>query len=79
MRNKTIETYLDTYLANFHPYKDGRWCYEDGILMKAVYDMYKVTGNKSYYDFVFNYYDSMINEDGSIVNYSVTEYNIDNI
>ena len=47
MTNQAIETYLDHYLENFHPYKDGRWCYEDGILMKAVYDMYKVTGNKS--------------------------------
>ncbi len=79
MKNTAIDNYIDQYMANFHPYKDGRWCYEDGILMTALYDMYKATGEQKYFDFVDNYYDSMINEDGTIVKYSVNEYNIDNL
>jgi len=79
MRNTQIEKYIDHYMESFHPYKDGRWCYEDGILMTAIYDMYKATKEQKYYDFVFKYYDSMVNSDGTIVNYRVDEYNIDNI
>ena len=77
--NKQIENYIDKYMANFHPYKDGVWCYEDGILMTAIYDMYKVTGDKKYYDFVFKFYDSMIGEDGVIKNYDPTKYSIDDV
>ena len=39
-----IDQYIDKYLGYFQPYKKGVWCYEDGILMTAIYDMYKVTG-----------------------------------
>ena len=77
--NKDIASYINNYIDNFKPYKNGRWCYEDGILMTAIYDLYKVTNDKKYYDFVYNFYDNHIEDDGTIKNYKVDEYNIDNI
>lgn len=71
--------YIKRYMEEFKPYKNGRWCYEDGILMKAIWDMYCVTNDLDYKNFVIKYYDSMINEDGSIKNYNLEEFNIDNI
>ncbi|MBQ5444791.1 MAG: glycoside hydrolase family 88 protein, partial [Erysipelotrichaceae bacterium] len=71
-----IDQYIDKYLGYFQPYKKGVWCYEDGILMTAIFDMYKVTGDKKYFDFVYNFYDSMIEEDGVIKNYEPTKYSI---
>lgn len=38
--NNVINKYIDKYMEYFNPYKNGVWCYEDGILMTAIYDMY---------------------------------------
>ena len=77
--NSTIDKYIDRYMELFTPYKAGRWCYEDGILMTAIYDMYKVTGNKKYYDFVYNFYDNAILPDGYIKEYNPLDYSIDDV
>ena len=77
--NNAINKYIERYLYWFQPYKGGRWCYEDGILMTAIYDMYKVSGDKKYFDFVYNFYDSMISADGVISDYDPEEYSIDDV
>ena len=64
--NEVINKYIDKYMEYFTPYKKGVWCYEDGILMTAIYDMYKATGEKKYYDFVYKFYNGMIGEDGQV-------------
>ncbi|HEY8395740.1 MAG TPA: glycoside hydrolase family 88 protein [Bacilli bacterium] len=74
-----IDQYIEQYMNRFVPYKGGVWCYEDGILMHALYALYKKTAKREYFDFVKNYYNNMILEDGKIKNYSPEEYNIDNI
>lgn len=30
--NNVINKYIDKYMEYFKPYKNGVWCYEDGIL-----------------------------------------------
>ncbi|MBQ1757832.1 MAG: glycoside hydrolase family 88 protein, partial [Erysipelotrichaceae bacterium] len=77
--NEVINKYIDKYMEYFTPYKKGAWCYEDGILMTAIYDMYKATGEQKYYDFVYKFYDGMISEDGVIKNYEPTKYSIDDV
>lgn len=77
--NEKINKYIDKYMELFTPYKKGRWCYEDGILMTAIYDMYKASGEQKYYDFVYNFYDSRIEEDGTIKEYEPTDYSIDDV
>ncbi len=77
--NQTVERYIDKYMKDFTPYKKGAWCYEDGILMTAIYDMYQATGEQKYYDFVYRFYDSMIQEDGVIRNYEPEKYSIDDV
>ncbi|MBQ3384344.1 MAG: glycoside hydrolase family 88 protein [Erysipelotrichaceae bacterium] len=77
--NEIINKYIDKYMDYFTPYKKGVWCYEDGILMTAIYDMYKATGDRKYYDFVYKFYDGMISEDGVIKNYEPTKYSIDDV
>ena len=79
MDNNMINKYIDKYMDDFVPYKKGIWCYEDGILMTAIYDMYKATGDKKYYDFVYRFYDSMISMDGVISKYDPEDYSIDDV
>mgnify|MGYP000994310481 CR=1 FL=1 len=74
-----VKEYIKQYMNKFRPYKEGTWCYEDGILMNALYTLYQKTNNQEYLDFVIRYYDEMISENGIIKNYSLEEYNIDNI
>jgi unsaturated rhamnogalacturonyl hydrolase len=74
-----LENYFQQITSRFQPYKGGVWCYEDGILMNACYQYYQTTKKQAYLDFVINYYDAMIDEEGNIKNYQPEEYNIDNI
>ena len=77
--NSLIDKYIDKYMELFVPYKGGTWCYEDGILMTAIYDMYLVTKDRKYRDFVYRFYDSMISADGVISNYDPEDYSIDDV
>lgn len=74
-----IEEYIKQYMERFRPYKGGVWCYEDGILMNALFTLFKKTGRKKYWEFVKRYYEEMISAEGVIKNYSPEEYNIDHI
>ncbi len=71
--------YINNYIKNFLPYKSERWCYEDGILMNAVLELYLNTKEARYLDFVKSYFDLMIESNGNIKNYELEEFNIDNI
>lgn len=77
--NCLVDKYIDKYMELFTPYKAGTWCYEDGILMTAIYDMYKATGDKKYFDFVYNFYDKAILPDGYIKEYNPLDYSIDDV
>jgi len=56
-----------------------RWAYESGCVLKSVMDMHYATGDKKYFDFVKKIMDCFVNEDGSVSDYDVEEYNIDHI
>lgn len=77
--HKEINAYIDSYMNDYRPYHDGRWCYEDGVLMTAIFDLYQVTKDSKYYDFVYKYYDSMIDKDGNISTYDLDYYSLDDI
>ncbi|MGL5174815.1 MAG: glycoside hydrolase family 88/105 protein [Cetobacterium sp.] len=72
------EKYIADYLESYEPYK-GKWCYEDGCLLQGAMLLYKATENKKYLDFIYNYLNVFIGENGVIKGYEKTEFNIDNI
>lgn len=55
------------------------WGYTHGIIAKAMLDMYAHTGDKKYFDYVMDYADTLIQEDGFIVTYDSSKHNIDMI
>ncbi len=44
----------------------GSWNYIDGCMMTALLNLYEITGERKYFDFVESFIDAFIGEDGSI-------------
>ena len=57
----------------------SKWNYIDGCMIKAVLEMYAITGVEKYLKFADDFIDYRVQEDGSIDGYDVNELNIDNI
>jgi unsaturated rhamnogalacturonyl hydrolase len=73
-----LESFVKQIMKDFKFYKES-WNYEDGCIYKGIMDMYYATGDKDYYDFVFENIEKWIDKDGKIKNYEISEYNIDNL
>jgi len=54
-----------------------RWGYHQGLMGKAMLDMWKYTGNEDYFRYVESYGDTIITDGGDIKTYEVEKYNID--
>lgn len=57
----------------------SKWNYIDGVMIKAILQMYEVTKSEKYLKFADDFIDYRILEDGTIKGYNVGEKNIDNI
>ena len=66
------------YLNRYTPYKKY-WNYEDGCVLKGCADLYTVTGNSFYRDYVISYLENVVSADGQITNYPSDKHNIDSI
>lgn len=73
-----VLSFIDVYLKNYKRYKE-KWNYEDGCVLEGALDLFEVTKDEKYKNFVLDYLDSSISSDGKIMNYEESEYNIDNI
>lgn len=76
------DTTPDKPIWNIENIKNGKapgWNYIDGCMMTSLYTIYKQTGNKKYLDFIDNFVDFYVFEDGSIRGYELDTYNVDNI
>ena len=86
-----IESYIDLLISkstpdypawNIEKLRQGKkstWNYIDGCMIKAIMEMYNITGEKKYLDFALYFVDAKVSEDGSIVGYRPEELNIDNV
>lgn len=86
-----IEKYIDELMAKSTPDrpiwniekilagKKSTWNYIDGCMIKAILEMYTITGDKKYFEFADAFIDAKVFEDGTIDGYDVNEKNIDNV
>ena len=56
-----------------------KWDYSAGVGLKSLLDLYELTGEKKYNDYVLSFADKVVAEDGTIKSYNVEEYNIDRV
>ncbi|MCM1262891.1 MAG: glycoside hydrolase family 88 protein [Butyrivibrio sp.] len=59
--------------------KKSTWNYIDGCMIKAILEMYAITGDEKYFKFADDFIDHKVYEDGTIEGYDVSELNIDNV
>jgi unsaturated rhamnogalacturonyl hydrolase len=59
--------------------KSPRWNYTNGLVCLAVQEVWKETRDTTYFNYGKKYADEMIDEDGSIKTYKVSDYNIDKV
>jgi unsaturated rhamnogalacturonyl hydrolase len=56
-----------------------KWGYHIGVLTKAMIDLWKHTGEQAYFDYAYQYADTMITTSGTIRLYPYYAFNIDHI
>ena len=56
-----------------------KWEYTHGLIMTAMEKVYEATGEEKYLDYIENFADFMINEEGDIKTYKKSDYNIDRV
>lgn len=71
-------SYIDSYLSGYKPYKTY-WNYEDGCVLTGCRQLYQATGEQKYLAFILDYLEPLIAENGEILNYELSQYNIDSI
>lgn len=72
-----IHRFPDPTLLDFQ--KKSRWSYTNGLVLQAMSRIYEQTLNQELYDYIYDYANRMINEDGSINTYKISNYNLDMI
>lgn len=66
-------------IENIRHGKRPDWNYIDGCMMTSLYTIYKQSGDKKYLNFIDNFVDYYVFEDGSIRGYDLETYNLDNL
>ncbi len=58
---------------------DQKWNYEQGLMLVALYKAWKHTGDQTYFNFVKENLDHYVQQNGTIISYKRSDYNLDNI
>ncbi|WP_026754672.1 glycoside hydrolase family 105 protein [Sediminibacter sp. Hel_I_10] len=72
-----IKRFPDPTLLDFRD--KPRWSYTNGLVLQAMSKVYEQTKNDTLFDYIYDYANRMINEDGSIETYKFSNYNLDMI
>lgn len=59
--------------------KPTSWNYIDGCMMSSILELYKITKEKKYLDFIENYLNFFIEENGNIKTYDINKFTLDDI
>jgi unsaturated rhamnogalacturonyl hydrolase len=76
------ESTPDKPLWNIESIRLGKlphWNYIDGCMMTSLLELYHETNDNKYLDFVINFIDYYIDQDGNILGYDINKLNVDDI
>ncbi len=66
-------------IENIRQGKPAHWNYIDGCMITALLCAAEITGEKKYSDFAEKFIDHYVDDDGSILGYSMDKFNLDDI
>lgn len=90
MFEEAINKYIDKLMQskpgeplwNIEAIRQGKpavWNYIDGCMMSSLIEMYKTTKDKKYIDFVIDFVDYYVKDDGTIIGYNPDKHSTDDI
>jgi len=77
MADSQIKRYPELWMTENA--KTPRWGYTFGLIGKSMIELWKHTGDEKYYHYAKAYADTLIDDKGQIMTYSMKAYNLDNI
>ena len=72
-----ISNWPDSFLIGND--KAAKWRYDQGVILKGVEQVWKLSGEGRWYEYIRKSMDFYVNNEGDIRGYKDTEYNIDHI
>lgn len=72
-----IKRFPDPTLLDFRD--KPKWSYTNGLVLQAMSKVYEQSNNEKLYNYIYDYANRMIKEDGSIETYKLSNYNLDMI
>lgn len=57
----------------------SKWSYDEGVLLKGMKGLWKLTGNGDYFRYIRHSMDCFVNRDGTIKGYQADNYRLDDI
>ena len=72
-----IKRFPDPTLLDFRD--KPKWSYTNGLVLQAMSKVYEETNKQKLYDYIYDYANRMIEEDGAIKTYKMSNYNLDMI
>lgn len=77
MAESEMVRYPESWQVDFQP--SLKWDYCHGLELGAMMDVYDRYGDAKFYEYALAYADTMVNEDGTIKKYKLTDYSLDRI
>jgi unsaturated rhamnogalacturonyl hydrolase len=77
LAGSVMEKYPDA--CDLEIFAPGRWTYTNGFFTNALCEMYRLTSRAEYLDYVRNWVDCFVEEDGWIRDYVQEKYRLDDI
>lgn len=59
--------------------KKPSWNYAQALEAKAFFQVFNFTADKKYFEYVHDFTDKLVSDNGTIVNYELSKHNIDNL
>ncbi|WP_432271471.1 glycoside hydrolase family 88/105 protein [Autumnicola tepida] len=57
--------------------EEPKWSYTNGLVLKAAKEVYEETNKQQYYDYIYDYADTMVTNQGEIRTYKLSDQNLD--
>lgn len=71
--------FFDRYAREYQPYKNGAWCYEDGLIYRGLTCLHSATGDEKWIGHLERLISPQMLNDKKLLGYDPNDYNIDNV